>query len=354
MSEPPDHLLLRFTDAVDATNVVPAAQLAAALEGFQRIIHLIGMRLEGRTLSRRARPSQEIQRRFVLVCEPPRRGSYEQPMRLSTANKQLLATDDLTRAHRELGRFLMAIGHQNEEQLEGAVPDAAYRRFMLDALAQAMPDPESGIVLDVLENGQPVINSTLARPFIEDQRRPRLSAASAGVVNGELIEIDFYTRRIKLRLLGSKKDIACSYEDSVEPTLLEHPRELIQVFGSVAVDARGIAKAIEAVEFIRPIKEDESIQISAITVGQRTLRAQPPQTAVIRFDRDEQLFYASIEGLGVEAVGETRDDVVEGVTSELRMLWRKFAEENDDRPTISAQQLKRRLLETFLEGRHAP
>src|SRR5271165_4699021 len=121
-----DHLLLRFAGAPIEPHAVPAAELARALEGFQRIVHLIGMRLEGRTLGRRARPSQEIQRRFALICEPSRRGSYEQPVRLATLHPQLLSAEELMRADGEFGRFLRAIGSQNEQQLEGAVQDPTY------------------------------------------------------------------------------------------------------------------------------------------------------------------------------------------------------------------------------------
>jgi hypothetical protein len=344
-----DRLLLRFAGAPIDPHAVPAAELARALDGFQRIVHLIGMRLEGRTLSRRARPSQEVQRRFVLVCEPPRPGSYEQPLRLITLDPQLLAPQELERADADLARFLHAIGQRDEQRLEDAVADPTYRRFMLDALAQAMPEPQSGVSLEVLANGDRLLSSTTAQAFVEDQRRPRLLAASAGVVNGELIEIDFAARRIRLRLLGVKRDIACSYEDSVEPTLLEHPRELIQVFGSVSVDARGVPRTIEAVEFIRPIQEEEDVSIDSFDVGDRTVRARRPLAVSIRFDREEQLFTAAVPSLEIETVGETRDDVAEGTVAELRVLWRNYARADDARLTAGARNLKGRLLEAFEE-----
>ena len=213
MAHTSNRLVLRFAGAPIEPHAVPAAELARALDGFQRIAHLIGMRLEGRTLSRRARPSQEVQRRFVLVCEVPRPGSYEQPLRLTTLDPQLLSSQELERAEADMSRFLQAIGQRDEQLLEEAVTDPTYRRFMLDALAQAIPDPQSGVSLEVLANGNRLMSSTAAQGFIEDQRRPRLSTASAGVVNGELIEIDFAARQIRLRLLGVKRDIACSYEE---------------------------------------------------------------------------------------------------------------------------------------------
>jgi hypothetical protein len=344
-----DHLLLRFAGALSEPHAVPAAELARALDGIQRIVHLIGMRLEGRTLSRRARPSQEVQRRFVLVCELPQPGSYEQPLRLITRDPQLLAPQELERADADLARFLHAIGQRDEQRLEDAVADPTYRRFMLDALAQAMPDPLSGVSLEVLANGDRLLSSTTAQAFVEDQRRPRLSAASAGVVNGELIEIDFAVRRIRLRLLGVKRDIACSYEDSVEPTLLEHPRELIQVFGSVSVDARGVPRTIEAVDFIRPIQEEEDVSIDSFDIGNRTVRARRTLAVSIRFDREEQLFTAAVPSLKIETVGETRDDVAEGIVAELRMLWRNYARADDVRLRAGGRDLKGRLLEAFEE-----
>ena len=169
------------------------------------------------------------------------------------------------------------------------------------------------------------------------------------VVNGELIEIDFAARRIRLRLLRVRRDIVCSYEDSVEPTLLEHPRELIQVFGSVSVDARGVPRTIEAVDFIRPIREVEDVSIDSFDVGNRTVRARRRLAVSIRFDREEQLFTATIPSLEIETVGETHDDVVEGIVAELRVLWRNYARADEARLTAGARNLKGRLLEAFEE-----
>jgi len=348
-----DQLRLRFTGASLEPNTVPAAALAHALDGFQRVVHLIGMRQEGRTLSRRARPSQEVQRRFVLVCEPPEPGSYLQPLRLTSLEPQLLSQEELGRAHTDLERFLSVIGQNSEQGLDDVVSDPTYRRFMLDALAEAMPEPQSGIDLEVLADGNRLLSSTAAHAFVEDQRRPRLSAPSAGVVNGELTEIDFAERRIKLRLLGVNREIVCSYEDAVEATLLEHPRELIQVYGSVSVDNRGVPRRIEAVEFIRPIKEAEDFQIGSFPVDNRIVRPRGPLTAKLRFDRDEQLFLASASPLGIETAGETRDDAADGFLAELRVLWRNYAKAEDERLTVGAQSLKKRLLEMFEETSHA-
>jgi hypothetical protein len=355
MSRAASELHLRFSGQPgELSDSIPASALARALDGLQRVVHLIGMRLEGRSLGRRARPSQEIQQRFVLVCEVPREGSYHQPVRLvSLAGAQLLTDQDLERAGQELERFLSAVGDADEGRLEEAVADATYRRFMLDALAEAVPDPRTGIVLEIGANGRRLLQSTYAHGFLERQRRPRLSTPSAGVVNGELIEIDFAKRRITLRLLGIRRDITCSYEDTVEPTLLEHPRELIQVFGSVALDAEGIPKTIETVEYIRPIMESEELPVEPFVVQDMKVRPRQPVKIMIAFDREEQLFTAKVPELGIEAAAQTRDEVVDAVTAELRVLWRKYALEDDARLSEGARRLKEHLRTTFEEGRNA-
>lgn len=152
-----------------------------------------------------------------------------------------------------------------------------------------------------------------------------------------------------MRLLGVNREIVCSYEDAVEATLLEHPRELIQVYGSVSVDNRGAPRRIEAVEFIRPIREEEDVQIGAFPLGDRIVRPRGPLTAKLRFDRDEQLFLASASPLDIETAGETRDDAADGLLAELRVLWRNYAQADDERLTVGAQSLKKRLLEMFEE-----
>ena len=353
MERPADEIVLHFTDGSnDIGRGVPAAALSRVLDGLQRVVHLIGMRLEGRTLARGARPSQGVQRRFVLICEPPAAGSYAQPLRLTTLDAHLLSGDELERASAELRRFLSAVGGRDERRLEDTVPDRIYRRLMLDAVAQALPDPRSGLALEITAEGERLLHSTAVQGFVESQLRPRVSTASAGVVNGELTEIDFAGRRITLRLLGARRDITCSYEDTLEATLLEHPRELIQVFGSVALDEAGQPKTIEAVEFIRPI-QDEELTIDAFAIEGRSLRPRTPLKVMIRFDRDEQLFTAAIPELGVETTGETRDDVADGLTAELRLLWRQYALEDGTRLTAGARRLKDTLRAMFQETENA-
>lgn len=122
---------------------------------------------------------------------------------------------------------------------------------------------------------------------------------------------------------------------------------MIQVFGSVSVDARGVPRTIEAVDFIRPIQEEEDVSISSFDVG--TVRARRPLAVRIRFDREEQLFTAAVPSLRIETVGETRDDVAEGIVAELRVLWRNYAQVDDARLTAGGRELKGRLLEAFEE-----
>ncbi len=78
--ESPLRFDLRYTgESVKRSGAIPAAVLAQALGGLQRLVHLLAMRQEGRELNKRARATADIQLRFPVLCLPPKEGSYLSP-----------------------------------------------------------------------------------------------------------------------------------------------------------------------------------------------------------------------------------------------------------------------------------
>lgn len=85
------------------------------------------------------------------------------------------------------------------------------------------------------------------------------------------------------------------------------------------------------------------------------MKVRPRQQVkiTIAFDREEQLFTAKIPELGIEAAAQTHDEAMDAVTAELRVLWRKYALEDDARLGEGARRLKEQLRITFEEDRNA-
>jgi hypothetical protein len=93
--------------------------------------------------------------------------------------------------------------------------------------------------------------------------------------------------------------------------------------------------------------------VEPFVVQDINVRPRRPIKIAITFDRDEQFFAAKVPELGIEAAAQTRDEVLDAVTAELRVLWRKYALEDDARLSDGARRLKENLRTTFEEGRNA-
>src|SRR5713101_3384175 len=82
--------------------------------------------------------------------------------------------------------------------------------------------------------------------------RPRL-------VTGRLDALDFRTRTLRLKL-PNERVLSGTYGDDVEPILLEHPREWIQVRGEATLAEDGTLRALDN------ITEIIEVDVSPITV----------------------------------------------------------------------------------------
>ena len=69
--------------------------------------------------------------------------------------------------------------------------------------------------------------------------RAPVSRVVRGSVVGYFKKIDFSRREITIFHKETARDLSCVYEDYVEESLLDHPRDLLLLFGTVARDAEG-------------------------------------------------------------------------------------------------------------------
>jgi hypothetical protein len=141
---------LRFSgSSVETGAAVSAVMLAKSLIEFQKIVHLVGMRLEGRTINRRARIPVDVQRWFIVKTLQTEIGSYIAPCMISEIEESDLVDPQSWRnAADQVTSFFQAI-LSGAEAVKTAVPDPIYRRMMLDAAEAMMPPEGSGIILGV-------------------------------------------------------------------------------------------------------------------------------------------------------------------------------------------------------------
>jgi hypothetical protein len=344
-SDQDNNLKLRFYDPKepDAPSTAASA-LAQSLEALQRLVHLVAMRREGRTPGKRIRPSADIQARYRLICDLPQRGSYISPVRVEGAD--LLAREGTHAVVAEIDALLSAVAAHDERALGEAVPDETWRRFYLDALERIVPQPITGVELEIMRGARILVNTIHARPFVERLARAPSRKSVRGSVIGELKRIDFLKQEITIRHRETGRDLSCLYESHVEESLLDHPRDLLLVFGTVTRDAEGRPLSIEDVDHIEPVNLDPE-PIEEIIVENLHIVPLEPISADVSFDEEDAVYLASISSVGVSVFAEKRDSLREALHDEIVILWKRYASASDDKLTRAARALKRRVLEAF-------
>lgn len=339
---------LRYTgEQVSRQGSVPAAVLAQALGGLQRLVHLLAMRVEGRTLNKRARPSADIQQRFPVLCLPTRPGSFLSPTVVGRHDAQWLDDDETEKIAIELAQVMEAANSGDAALLDKAVPDPTYRRFMFAALAEMLPPAGSGIELEVQQEGRDLFVASRARPLLI-RSRDSSNGQMRGVVTGFLFDIDFEGQRFGLYHPPTERKLTCTYDPEGESMLLEHPLDLIQVVGLVERDEEGALVRVVRVDQVLEI-DASPFEIEGFEFDGRRFRANRPLRVEPAFGKDDQLFLASVPMFGIDAFAETREELQAAVLDELQMLWREYVEAGDGELAPDARLLKQSLQGVFDE-----
>lgn len=343
---------LRYTGGeVERTGGVPAAVLTQALEGLQRLVHLLAMRVEGRALNKRARPSSDIQQRFPVLCLPPLKGSYLNPTIIGRSGFDLLDEEEAGQISNHLAEVMLAANSGDLARLDKVVPDPTYRRFIFAALADMIPPIDSGIELEVKRLGIGILTASRMRPIVT-KNRSLSTGQMGGVVTGFLFDINFEARQFGLYHPPSERKLVCTYDEDGESMLLDHPRDLIQVIGLLERDETGNLVKVVRVDEVLEI-DVSSFHLTGFNDGDRRFRTNRPIVVDPNFEKEEQIFLASIPYLGIEAFAETRAELEGAIIDELRILWREYVDENDDNLAEDALILKSKLVSAFTEVAHA-
>ena len=341
----PNDLILRFYDPKrPGVHTTPVSALAQSLEALQRLVHLTAMRREGRTPGRRIRPSADIQARYRLVCDIPTEGSYISPVRIEKA--ELAGLADTADIMNEVERLLEAVGFGDQNRFAATVPDETWRGFVLDALERVVPPPIAGVELEIRRSGRSLLNTVSARSFVERLARDTARKVVRGSVVGEFKRIDFARQELTIRHAETGRDLSCQYEVHVEESLLDHPRDLLLVFGSVTRDAEGQPLSIEDVDHIEPV-DLSPLPVGPVAVGNVTVTPTETLSASVSFDESDAVYVADISPLNVSVFAETREMLTFALEDEIALLWKRYANAPDAKLTPAAQALKRRTLQAF-------
>jgi hypothetical protein len=336
---------IRFSGGSANSHRVPASVLNQVLSGIQRALHLLAMQYEEMKVRRKERVTEAIEGKYVLLCEPPRIGSFTMEASLGDPSGNLFAQEDIDKVAGTFEDFSRAVREMDECRIRSLMPDSNRRKRLLEAFGKTIPKGNSGLSVHVGWNGDEFLNSQELSQVLRE------ISSSKGIdevrtITGRLVRIDFDERKITIRYKPTGRELECFYEESAEEMLLTNPRELVQVTGVVSLnDESGLPKKIVRVEKIREL--DLSLfRLDSIDIPSGfKLVFSPSLVLEPKLVEEEQLICIVEESLGIDVVVSNSEEIEESLREEIAMLWESYAMADDSELSPKALELKRNLLE---------
>ena len=344
----PDELTFKIHPAGGGSEV-PAAMLVQSLTTLQELIHLFALQEEGRTVRQRLRLPAELVNKYVLCCRPPVTGSFALGGRVANLSEDLLAPGKIASVMRVFHGFNRAAVQGDLDELVKLVPDSRIRARALSCVVSLSPPAGSGHRCELFNGAGPgVVLDEAVAVRLGKLLQSAEERAEIQTVTGRLEAISFSERKLTINYAPKGRWLECSYDESIEPMLLENRRDLIQVTGRVIMDDENHPKKIVEVEQVRDLDLSPFVlgEFKATNFGlkpQRHLQLQPV------LSENQQLVCLDHASWGLDVFAATRSQLFEELTEQLLMLWIEYARETDDLLSQPAIQVKRQLLADWQE-----
>lgn len=342
----PTDLELKFDGPpVRRLHGAPAEAVIASLFALQRMVHIIGMRAEGRALSERLKPTIKVRREYAVVCRAPKEGSHIQPFAVASLTGD--ASGASLAARDKLLTTLRAFDSGDEERLELAVPNARERWFLAKAANGLLPSEESG--LEVMIRSSPrgpfAFKADRARALLSAYDTPRPPAVDEETVAGKLRAID-YGQTIMTIKPSQDPALRMDYPLPLEDWLQANVRKRLKITGRPRVNARGDISSFAEIHSVAEL-EPHLEPIDRFETGGRLFGTNRPISLPISVIWPDRLFTFADPSLGIDVVVQDASELRDAVLSELDLVWRHYAQAQDDELDDEARQVKRALLSRF-------
>ncbi len=341
-----------FEDGGDEATI-HAGVLVQVLEGLQKATYLVGMEEMGVEFGRRAHVPPHVRKAFAIRCSLPEQGSYALPVQLGDVRQNLFAPTRVGDVANRLEEALAAVGKGLTDQLSKIGSCQRYRTRVLDAIRSMLPKAGTTwrLCLKRKKTGGEYFLNCSHRAVISEAVAHRPPEEFVQTVTGYLHKMDFDERRIVILHPGTNRELACTYDESLEFELVESRRDLVQVTGTVVNNSDGVIEKIIDVEDITPLDCSEFV-IHEVDCGAKVLRFKQPLELTPEPSESKQLLFLEKPDLGISVYGQTRDELLAEINEQIVVLWNEYAREDDDKLTDSALELKNALLAMIEEAKN--
>lgn len=344
----------------DGSHSISANLLCQLAGAFQELALLAATVERNLGTGERIRYTDNFRNEFVVVFSAPEPGSFLLPF--SLINKLMPLCPDTKAVLTTLMVMLTSLssGETNVPGTEHLSP--SYKARFAQLVSKFVPSEENDWSVSVEANGMDDARlrsvtfsramSNHAKGLFENPPPPKEETMS---VIGDLVSIDFEKNELTIRHQQTKKEIDCVFRPEIIDKIVSEREAGVQVTGKFTLDSDGSPKRLTDVTSVVPV-DLSPIPISVFSVDSSTIGIADGQPIILSPKLDEeshQVFVVEDESLGLDVFASTRDELVSEVQSQLAVLWREYALEDDSKLTDSAIALKQRLLAKFKEVGHA-
>lgn len=330
-------------DGEDAdAHVLPAPVLIESIAQIQRIVLLLAKMHRREPLRQRASFSRALRDDFALLCHLPEAGSYAFPVEIGHQSGNV-APSDLINVCELFHRITGAVGGEDAPALQKIVTDTRYLGFLADAYRKAQPSPQSGVSLSIEDHrhrrildGRRPLRALDAQPLSPPER------VSDETISGLLVGMDFRKRNVRLMRLDGKV-ITVGYDDDAERPLLDHRRGWITLSGDVMYDSNRKPVSVKHARDFVTLDEGD-IELRELSLYNVLYRADPPLRFHVTYDAEDQLY--DLDGdFEVSLSADSRPQLLQELNEVLSMLWIDYAQEEPERLSPKARDLRAELLD---------
>jgi len=345
--------LLKLEGGEADRHQVRAEDLVSILAAMQRIAYLFAKADSGQAVGERVKPGRAERTAYALNCGVSRPGSYALPLTSGDVGQAGLP---LIEAHDGLLSRIQdvfdAVAQKRTDLLYDVLPADLGKRALRE-VGKMLPHQREGISVSLWSRGQrsPAVIDWHASRFIKTQLEGDAANDAVMTVTGELLRIDFSTRQVAILYPPTRREIVCTYVEELEDSIVDSRKDPIQVTGRFVLDDDGMPIRLTDVTRVEPV---DLSPIVLTGLDSPNLSMKRPMELVPTLDDDSQQFLCvSNAAIRLDAFAPTRDALFDEVKEQLAMLWKEYAEADDDALDDEAQRVKRALHDLMEEKTNA-
>lgn len=340
---------LSFKSTEGDSHEVPLDYFTDALDAMQEAIYLLAMQEEGVEVRTREKTNSDLRAKFGIKCAPPVPGSVVLDTYVGNPSHDLQAGYQIESVMTNFAGVAKAVKDQDQASLAKFIPDTTRRMKVVQTFRRLVPKAGVPWTLDVSPAKQiPFHLSAADQAKVTALLKRSYDDEAVKTVTGSLARIDFDKRILTLTYPVTNRDLECLYDESIEGLLLENPRELIQVTGTVVMDEEGHPTRIKDVENIEEL-DLSPFMAYGVKNDNWNLRFHEPLVLEVFLDESKQLLCAEHPALDIDVYAFTREELLEELGEQVIMLWQEYALASPEDLTPRAHDLRSRLLEAIQE-----